>query len=155
MSSGFTQRTAITIAPSSNAPLNAQPSTINFQGVTANTCANGISADVIVFGGRPPYQISQPGSFSVNPTLITNSGGRFTVTAIGQCSSASAIAVVDSNGATVSVTASNILSAVQPADPPPAPFAVSATTVTLNSCSAVGNVGLTGGSGTYFGASGG
>jgi hypothetical protein len=156
--SGFTQRTSVTIAPSSNAPLNAQPSTIVFQGTAPETCANGVAADVIVFGGRPPYLISQPGSFAVSPTVVTNSGGRFTVTATGQCSAGSQIAVVDGNGATVSVTASNRLSDV-PAPTPtptPTPTPISATPnpVTLNSCSAVANVNLTGGSGTYFATSG-
>lgn len=154
IASGFTQRASFSIAPSSNAPLNAQPATINFQGVAANTCASGISADVIVFGGRPPYQISQPGSFNVAPIVVTNSGGRFTISATGQCSPGSAIAVVDSNGNTVSVTATNTLSAVAPPEPSDPPFAVSTTALTLNSCTAIGNVGLTGGTGSYFGASG-
>ncbi|MEP7261932.1 MAG: hypothetical protein ABI669_12055 [Usitatibacter sp.] len=154
ISSGFTQRASFSIAPSSNAPLNAQPSTITFQGVTANTCASGISADVIVFGGRPPYQISQPGSFAVSPTIVPSSGGRFTITAIGQCSASSAIAIVDANGATVGVTASNTLSDVTPADPVDPPFTVSTRSVVLATCNTIGNIALTGGSGTYFGASG-
>lgn len=151
LGSGFTQRASLTIAPSSNAPLNAQPATIVFQGVAANTCASGISADVIVFGGRPPYLISQPGSFSVSPTLVTNSGGRFTVGATGQCTSGSQIAVVDSNGATVSVTASNKLSDIPP--PTQSAFTVSPTTVTLDTCQAVANVIVIGGTTSYFAAS--
>lgn len=153
--SGSTQRTSITIAPSSNAPLNAQPSTIVFQGVQSNTCASNIRADVIVFGGRPPYSISQPGSFQVEPTLLTSNPDRFTVTAIGHCSAGSQIAVVDGNGATVTVTASNVLSAV-PAPPAPTPtaFTVSPTTASLSSCGDEANVALLGGSGSYFAASG-
>ena len=157
VATGFNQRTSFAIAPSSNAPLNAQPSTINFQGVTASTCASGISADVIVFGGRPPYQISQPGSFLVSPTTVIHSGDRFTVTAIGQCTAGTPIAVVDSNGATVSVNASNLLSAVEPVDPPEPPaarFGVSSRTAALTSCSAIANITLSGGSGTYFATSG-
>jgi hypothetical protein len=152
VSSGSTQRTSITIAPASNAPLNAQPSTIVFQGVDAGTCATGIQADVIVFGGRPPYLVSQPGSFSVSPTVITNNGGRFTVGATGQCTSGSQIAVVDSNGATVSVTASNKLSDL-PAPVTTVPFQVSPSSATLASCNAVANFTLSGGSGSYFGTS--
>ena len=152
-SSGFTQRTAITIAPSSNAPLNAQPSSITFKGTTPNTCADGIQADVIVFGGRPPYQISQPGSFQVGPTLLTASGQRFTVRAIGQCTSGSAIAVVDSNGSTATVNASNTLSdVVAPVTPATSPFGVAPTTVALGSCNDIANVTLSGGSGSYIGS---
>jgi len=152
LSSGSTQRTSIAIAPASNAPLNAQPSTIVFQGVDAGTCATGIQADVIVFGGRPPYLISQPGSFSVSPTVVTSNGGRFTVTATGQCTSGSQIAVVDSNGATVSVTASNKLSDL-PAPVTTTPFTVSPSSGTLATCNSVANFTLSGGSGTYFGTS--
>jgi hypothetical protein len=156
-STGFTQRASVTIAPGSNAPLNAQPSTITFQGVAANTCASGISADVIVFGGRPPYLISQPGSFEVSPTIVTQNGGRFTVKAIGQCTAGSQIAVVDSNGATVSVAASNALSAViatPVVTPSTTDFTLSPSSVALGSCSDVANVLLIGGSGTYIAASG-
>jgi hypothetical protein len=149
-SSGFTQQTSVTIAPSSNAPLNAQPATIEFQGTNPGTCASGINADVIVFGGRPPYQISQPGSFSVTPTVVTASGGRFTVGANGQCANASQIAVVDSNGATVAVTATNRISPAQGTTT--TAFAVSPNSVNLTTCSDVGNVQLSGGSGSYVGA---
>jgi hypothetical protein len=151
VSSGFTQRTSVTIAPSSNAPLNAQPGTIEFQGTAPGTCASGIQADVIVFGGRPPYQISQPGSFTVNPTIVATSGGRFTVSATGQCANASSIAVVDSNGATVAVTATNRISPV--VGTPTTAFTVSPTTATLSSCNDVANISLSGGSGSYVGAS--
>ncbi|HET7729723.1 MAG TPA: hypothetical protein VFK48_06790 [Usitatibacter sp.] len=155
VSSGFTQRASVTVAPGSNAPLNAQPNTIVFKGVAANTCASGISADVIVFGGRPPYLISQPGSFQVAPTIITSSPGRFTVTAIGQCSAGSQIAVVDGNGATVSVNASNTLSDVAPpAAPTPVAFSIAPTQVTLNSCTDTASVSLVGGSGNYYATSG-
>jgi hypothetical protein len=150
VASGSTQRTSVSIAPSSNAPLNAQPATIVFQGVDAGTCASGISADVIVFGGRPPYLISQPGSFSVFPTVVTQNGGRFTVGATGQCSAGSQIAVVDGNGATVSVTASNKLSDL-PVPTPTAAFLVSPSSGTLSGCTSVANFTLSGGSGSYIG----
>ncbi len=156
VATGFVQRTSFAIAPSSNAPLNAQPATLNFKGSTANTCATGLSADVIVFGGRPPYQISQPGSFVVSPTVIPNSGGRFTVTANGQCSPGSAIAVVDAAGSSVTVSAINALSDQIIVITPPVttnpPFAVFPAVVTLTSCNSIGSVGLSGGSGAYFGS---
>jgi hypothetical protein len=147
---GYTVRTAISIAPSPTAALNAQPSTITFQGTAPGTCATDTQADVIVFGGKPPYSISNPGAFTVDPIVVTSNPGRFTVTATGQCSAGSSIAIVDANGATVSVTATNKLSDVQPA-PTPA-FTVVPTAVTLASCSDFASVALTGGTGNYFGA---
>jgi hypothetical protein len=149
LSSGFTLRTSIAIAPSSNAPLNAQPSTILFQGLAPNTCASGIPADVIVFGGRPPYLISQPGSFQVSPTIVTQNGGRFTVTATGQCTAGSQIAIVDANGATVSVTASNVLSDVPAPTPPPTTAFNVAPTELILGCGQSGSVTAVGGTGSY------
>lgn len=151
-STGFTQRTSVTIAPSSNAPLNAQPATIEFQGTDPGTCATGITADVIVFGGRAPYQISQPGSFDIDLTFLPHSGDRFRVTANGQCANASQIAVVDANGSTVTVVATNRLSAVQ--GTPTTAFAASPNTAILTSCTDTANIQLSGGSGSYIGASG-
>jgi len=79
VSSGSSQTVSITIAPGSNAPLNAQPATVNFTGSTGNSCASGITASVIVFGGHPPYTLSSPGAFTVNPPVLTASGSTFTI----------------------------------------------------------------------------
>jgi len=148
-STGFVQRTSVTIAPSSNAPLNAQPTTISFRGNLNGVCPTGLRADVIVFGGRPPYSISQPGTFDISPTLVTQNGGRFSVITKGQCSEGSPIAVVDSNGASVIVTASAttpifITAPVQPA------LAVAPTTVTLDSCNTIATVTVAGGVGPPY-----
>ena len=147
--SGFSQRASVSVTRA-DAPLNAQPSTLTFKGVAADTCASGVSADVIVFGGLPPYQISQPTAFVVSPIVIDRNGGRFTVTATGQCTTATQIAVVDSVGRTVTVTASNQLSDATP----PSALSVSPTLVSLGSCNDSATVALIGGSGTYFAASG-
>lgn len=153
ISSGFTQRTSVTIAPSSAAPLNAQPDTITFQSLVSGTCADApLRADVIVFGGRPPYLISQPGTFDVSPSVVARSGERFTVAAKGECTPGSTIAVVDSAGSTVSV---NVISegtfVINEPD-----FVASPEEVTLDSCSARASIVLAGGKGpsSYFGHSG-
>jgi hypothetical protein len=151
--SGSTQLSSLTVAPSSNAPLNAQPATIAFRSTVIGVCANGLSADVIVFGGRPPYAISQPGTFNVSPTVVDRNGGRFTVTARGQCTDGSAIAIVDSSGATVSVNVSSVAPSVVVSEPA---FVASPTSVTLDSCATIANIALAGGAGpsSYFAASG-
>jgi len=160
VSSGFTQTTSVTIASSSNAPLNAQPNQITFIGPDTNSCATGVNADVIVFGGRPPYQITQPAGFTVNPTTVSASGGHFTIGATGQCTAGSvsgaapvpaSIAIVDAIGGTTTVSVTNLPA---PATPVTAAFAVSPTEVTLDSCTAQASVALVGGTGRYFGFSG-
>jgi hypothetical protein len=121
-----------------------------------------VSADVIIVGGRPPYQVTQPAGFIVTPTLVTSSGGRVTVTATGQCARTSGagspdagqtISIIDSNGSAASVVVHN--------DPAPvtgqsSPFTVAPTEVTLDSCSAFATIALAGGTGpsNYFAASG-
>ena len=148
---GSFQRTSFAIAPSSNAPLNAQPSTISFRSTVGGQCPNNITADVIVFGGRPPYSITQPGPFTVSPTLVTQNGGRFSVTAKGQCSDGSPIAIVDNAGATVTVTAS----ASAPTLITAPTLAASPTSVTLDSCNTIATIAVAGGVGPpYFATSG-
>ena len=161
VASGFTQSTSVTIASASNAPLNAQPNQVSFVGTDSNTCATGVSADVIVFGGRPPYQITQPAGFTVNPTTVTSSGGHFTIGATGQCTTSVVgsniivapvtVAVVDANGGTTSISVQN---GPAPTTPVTSPFAVAPTEVTLDSCQAVASISLVGGTGHYFGTSG-
>jgi hypothetical protein len=160
LSSGFTQRVAVTIAPSSNAPLNALPQTIQFTGRDASTCSSGVTADVIVFGGRPPYQVSQPSGFLVAPTIVTTNGGHVSVTSTGACARTATsispdggqtLAIIDGNGANVSVLIHN--------DPAPAgvangAFTIGPSAVTLDSCTALANIALVGGTGSYFAASG-
>ena len=154
VSSGATLRTSFTIAPSTRGALDAQPRSLRFTGRDADTCASNVGADVIVFGGRPPYSISSSAAFIVNPLVLGHSGDRFNVTSTGQCTSdtGSQIAVVDTAGSTVTVTAINQRgSATNVPD-----FVVSPTTVTLDRCDAVATVALAGGQGqnSYFAASG-
>ncbi|HZZ92635.1 MAG TPA: hypothetical protein VFE23_08730 [Usitatibacter sp.] len=159
IASGFVQTASVSIAPSTSSPLVVQPTAIQFTGPDANTCASGVSADVLVIGGRPPYQVTQPPGFIVNPTVLTTSG-RVTVTATGQCArtgttqgiaipdAGQTLAIVDATGATATVSIHN--------DPAPVtavtvPFDVAPAEVTLDSCSAVAFVALVGGTGSYFG----
>ncbi|HYC35777.1 MAG TPA: hypothetical protein VEC19_05100 [Usitatibacter sp.] len=151
LTSGFFQRAAVPIAPSSASPLNAQPSTISFTGPNQTSCATGISADVIVFGGRPPYQISQPGTVTIDRDSVSGSGGRFRVTANGQCVAGQSIAIVDSSGATTSVTVTNALGSAFSGSP----LVVTPESVTLASCNESATVILAGGQGgRYFGTAG-
>jgi len=150
VSSGSTTTVSLSIAPSSNAPLSALPSTISFIGRDSNTCATGFSAEVIVFGGRPPYTITSPGTFIVTPSILTSSGQRFTVTPTGLCTEGSAIAIVDDNGASATVTASNVPGAITTTSPP---LVVSPDTVTLDSCNSIATVIVAGGFAPYFASS--
>ena len=162
-SSGFVQSAAISIAPSTSATLTVQPATINFTGTSTTTCANNVSADVIVVGGRPPYQVTKPAGFNVNPTTLTTSGGRITVTATGQCArtgstssgttipdAGQVLGIVDSNGATASVTIHNDPAPVTTA---PSPLNASPSAVTLG-CGQAAFISIVGGNPPYYASSG-
>lgn len=151
LGTGAFQRRSFTISQSGNATLAAIPNQISFTGPNNLSCASGLGADVVVFGGRPPYQITQPGSVaSVIPSVVTASGGRFTVTANGGCADNASIGIVDSVGATASVTVSNKLGT---AEVIPA-LLVTPTAVTLSSCTETAGVVVAGGTGQFSAASG-
>ena len=152
LGSGLAQLSSFTVSSSStNTALNAQPSTVRFVGNSTGTCAISRSADVIVFGGVPPYNVSHPANFSIDPDVVAHSGDRFTVTTRGDCDAGAQIAVVDSTGTTVTVTASNV-TATAPAS---TPLVVAPDTVTLDTCTTVAMVAIGGGlgAGTYFATS--
>lgn len=147
--SGATVRTAVAIAPAAAAALVAEPTTLAFIGPNSVSCANGISAEVLVFGGRPPYTVSQSTAFAVFPTIVTSNPGRITVTSTGQCSDGSQIVILDAAGASATVTATNKVSSVTTST-----FDVAPDNVTLTACNQSATVALAGGTGTYFTATG-
>jgi hypothetical protein len=152
VTSGAFTRTSFAIAPAGSGTLSALPEVITFTGRDASACAVGVSAEVIVLGGRPPYTVSQPNGFTVSTTVVHSSGGRFIVHATGQCSSGTQIAVVDSAGASDTVTVSNVLGTAGATSP----LAVGPTAVTLGtSCSSIASAIVTAGVGaSYFAVSG-
>ncbi|MEP7069239.1 MAG: hypothetical protein ABI789_08365 [Usitatibacter sp.] len=122
------------------------PSSATFQGSRADQCATtGISATFFVFGGIPPYSVSNTSSaFFVSPVIVSSSGGSFSVTPNGTCVDAFPIIVRDVSGRTTTVTVSNI----RGTQPVPA-LVVGPSTVNLNSCTAVASVTASGGTGNY------
>jgi hypothetical protein len=142
----------LTVEPIVTAALGAQPKTIAFQGTAPGTCASNLEADVIVFGGHPPYVVSQPATFGITPSVVSSNPGKFTVAATGQCAAATPIGIVDAVGDSTSITASNTLSTATPPVQPA--FTATPNAVTLTGCSDVATVLLLGGSGRYLAVSG-
>ena len=127
------------------------PSSAIFQGSRDDQCAGGgVNATFFVFGGAPPYTVSNSSSaFLVSPTFVASSGGGFTVTPNGTCVNMFPIVVRDSAGHTTSVIVSNILGTrTSPA------LVVGPSTVNLNSCSTIASVTASGGTGNYVASSG-
>lgn len=147
LATGAFQRTSFTVSQSGTTPLAAIPNRIAFTGPNNLSCASGLGADVIVFGGRPPYQITQPGSVAfVSPSVVTASGGRFSVTSNGGCSESATIGIVDTAGATASVTVSNVLGTAEVTPE----LVVSPTSLSLTNCTGTASAVVAGGLGAPF-----
>jgi hypothetical protein len=134
------------------------PSSITFTGPFEEVCASGgtASTDVSIYGGTPPYAISGgTGAFSVSPATVLANGGHFTVELFGvppggtpTCFEGASVGVTDATGRTISVTVNNESGA---GTAPPAPVAVSPTTLNL-ACGTSASLVITGGA-TGAGAS--
>jgi hypothetical protein len=77
------------------------PESVAFSGPRINVCASGASSDFFIFGGTPPYTVSNPGpdALAVFPTVVPASGGKFSVT-VGSsvCPSETIIPITDASG---------------------------------------------------------
>ena len=152
LGSGAYQRTTVLIAQASATVSGffVVPDAITFTGARAGVCANNISAQVFVFGGSPPYTVSNPSgsAYNISPTVLPSSGSSFTIAPSGLCTSALPIAVRDSAGRLLTVTVSNVAGTT-----PVTAVTVSPTAVTLNSCTASAGFFVNGGTGSYSVAS--
>jgi hypothetical protein len=153
--SGAFQRTSFVITQSTGASPGffVTPSQVTFSGPRADLCATGTSVDFYIFGGAPPYTISNtnPTGFSVSPTFVQSSAGSFTVTANGQCVGEPGLPIVvrDSLGRTVTATVANKFGTVAAT-----PLQVAPDTVTLSDCVSSASVTAVGGTGNYIANSG-
>ena len=151
LSTGAFQRSTIFIAQVSpnGSFFFAVPSSVTFTGPRVDLCATGaLSAQVFVFGGTPPYTVSNPSpaAMTISPTFIPASGGSFMITPSGVCFNL-AVPITDSAGRTITVDVTN-----QPGTAPvptPTPLQVAPTTVTLSSCTQTTGVFVVGGTGSY------
>ncbi|MFZ3322126.1 MAG: hypothetical protein WA190_07115 [Usitatibacter sp.] len=142
---GTFQRTSFVIVQStgSSPGFFVTPTQITFQGAVQNQCANfGVSASVFVFGGLPPYTVSNSTPFVVSPNFISSSGGSYSVTPNGSCVAAPGLPIVvtDSAGHTATTTVANI-----PGTTAPPALTAQPAKVTLSSCTGSASVTVGGG----------
>jgi hypothetical protein len=139
LGSGAYQRTTLLIAraTATQAGFFTVPTSVTYTGPNNQQCASGIGSEIFVFGGTPPYTISNsaPSAFSTNTSVVNFSGGSFRVTPTGVCAENVTIAVTDTAARTVTVTLTNKLGTN---DPPPAPLAVVPGSLSLTSCASYG-----------------
>jgi hypothetical protein len=131
------------------------PDTLTFTGGLSTQCGTG-SGDVFVFGGTPPYTVTAPAGISVSPTLVTDSGGHFTISVgaggfsptSASCPPSSSVIVTDSRGATGIVTVN-----VEVGTGTAPTLAVAPTTIASLLCGQSVQVTVVGGTGTYSASS--
>jgi hypothetical protein len=151
LGSGAYQRTTILIARATATQVGffTVPTSVTYTGPNNQQCATSLSSEIFVFGGTPPYTISNsaPSAFSVNTSVVSFSGGSFRVAPTGVCAQNVTIAVTDAAGRTTTVSLSN-----EPGtnDPPPAPLAVAPGSLTLASCTTNANAVIVGGKTTNY-----
>jgi hypothetical protein len=138
--------------PISGGSLTALPSEFTFIGRDNATCGTG-TADFLVFDGIPPYTATSsfPSSLIVEPTVSNENPGRFRLAATNPffCMDEGAIVITDAAGRRTTVTVTTELGTN---DPPPPTMVFTPASLVL-SCGTAGTVIISGGSGTFSGAS--
>ena len=152
---GAFQRTSFVIAQAtgSSPGFFTSPDSITFQGPNTNTCAGStVQATIFVFGGTPPYTVSNTtNAFQTTRDTVSFSGGSFDVIPVGICVGAPGLPIVvrDSAGRTATSLVANV-----PGTQAAPAFTVAPTSITLTSCStsSTASVIATGGTGVYVGS---
>jgi hypothetical protein len=110
--SGAFREVSFTIAQfnGNTPPYFTLPSAVSFTGPYTGQCASDGYADVVIFGGLPPYRIvGTSGAYSLSNTVVGASGDTFRVTLNpGVCIGTQPIAITDAAGRTISVTVSSV-----------------------------------------------
>lgn len=152
LGTGAFQRASFTIAQATG-PITSfflSPDSLTFTGPDTLTCASNGSADVHIFGGTPPYTVTNPGPpLAVFPNVV-QAGGSFIVATSGFCISEPGlpITVVDAAGRTAVVRVANLPGTAEipilQAQPP---------LVELTDCDSTTGVIVIGGTGQYVASS--
>ena len=124
------------------------PDKVNITGPDSQTCSFGVITSFFIFGGAPPYTISNtfPQFLSVAPGVVNSSGSGFNATTLGGCLDPGIVAITDSAGHTKTVSITNGLGATPPASVTSnIPIVITPSTIPTLVCGASFNVTATGG----------
>ncbi len=124
------------------------PDKVNITGPDSETCSFGVITSFFIYGGLPPYTISNtfPQFISVAPGVVNSSGAGFNATTLGACVDPAVIAITDSAGHTTTVTISNVVGSKAPATViSNIPIVISPSTIPTLACGGTTTVVATGG----------
>ena len=90
----------------------ASPNTVSVYGPDKNTCAQGLGPSVAVYGGTPPYKLtnSMPQGMKLSVDRLQNSGDAFVITFNGTCLQNMPVTVEDGMGRLTTVNINNLVS---------------------------------------------
>src|SRR5690348_13705210 len=114
--------------------LQVSPQTVTITGPDTLTCSANVAASFFIFGGTPPYTVSNPfpQALTLQQTFVQNSGGGFTVITKGQCVTPATLTIRDAAGHTTTVTLNNNVGTTPPpTNTLPAPIVVTPNTNSL------------------------
>jgi hypothetical protein len=130
------------------AALEVVPNTVTITGPDTQTCSFGVATTFFVFGGTPPYTVSNPfpNALQVSPSVVTSSGAGFTVTTLGACLAPATLSISDAAGHVTTVTVNNNVGTTPPATlTTPIPITVMPATIPTLACGANTGIVATGG----------
>lgn len=113
------------------------PSSASWTGTNSSNCAANVFTTHYIFGGTPPYTVSNtsPAFAQISPTTVSASGGGVNVTVTGGvCSTGTGgtpFVVSDAAGLTTTFTVSNTVGTAAPPAPPVLPPVLIPSNVTL------------------------
>ncbi len=92
------------------------PDTVNITGPDTETCSSGVVTSFFIFGGTPPYTISNtfPQLLTISPTVVDSSGAGFNATTRGACLTPAIVGITDAAGHTKTVEITNDLGDAAP-----------------------------------------
>lgn len=90
--------------------MTVQPGAITVSSGMAGICAVGLSAKVHVWGGQPPYKLTNPvpDAMVLSDKTLENSGDGFTVQFLGTCLTTIPVTIEDDMGRLTTLTVSNV-----------------------------------------------
>jgi hypothetical protein len=103
--------------PGGESQLQVSPTTVTITGPDNQTCSSNVAASFFIFGGQPPYTVSNPfpQALTLQQSVVAASGGGFTVITRGACVTPATLTINDSVGHTSTVTLNNNLGTNPPA----------------------------------------
>ena len=127
--------------------------TTTFNGPDNTRCASNAAATFYIFGGTPPYtvQTNFPTAITILNQPVQRSGAGFTIVTNGTCFTGLTFAITDATGRTL-LTPPTVTNELGEGEPPPAPIALSPSSLSPASCLAgtqLGQILASGGTGTF------